>query len=98
MDHVAKTAQHFTLEHVEWLVIDDADRLLQQSYQDWVVGLLAALTPPARSAAAAPLAAAGAAAPSPGLSLCNWVCCEQAADAMQARRSPSAPGPGSDYR
>jgi len=35
MDHIEKTPG-FTLQHLRYLVIDEADRLLNQSYQDWV--------------------------------------------------------------
>ncbi|KAJ8605591.1 hypothetical protein CTAYLR_000025 [Chrysophaeum taylorii] len=34
VDHVERTPG-FTLQHVRYLVIDEADRLLAQSYQDW---------------------------------------------------------------
>ena len=33
----------FSLRHVRFLVIDEADRLLTQSYQDWLPSVLAAL-------------------------------------------------------
>jgi ATP-dependent RNA helicase DDX51/DBP6 len=35
MDHINGTAG-FTMEHVKFLVIDEADRLLNQSYQNWI--------------------------------------------------------------
>jgi ATP-dependent RNA helicase DDX51/DBP6 len=35
VDHIRWT-KGFTLEHVEWLVIDEADRLLNESFQEWV--------------------------------------------------------------
>ena len=35
VDHV-KSTHGFTLEHVRWLVIDEADRLLDESFQQWV--------------------------------------------------------------
>lgn len=31
-----KSTKGFTLEHIQWLVIDEADRLLDESFQDWV--------------------------------------------------------------
>jgi ATP-dependent RNA helicase DDX51/DBP6 len=41
VDHIASTAG-FTLQHLEYLVIDETDRLLSQSYQDWLPRVLAA--------------------------------------------------------
>jgi ATP-dependent RNA helicase DDX51/DBP6 len=35
VEHVQNT-KGFTLQHVRWLVIDEADRLLAQSFQEWV--------------------------------------------------------------
>ncbi|PKX93629.1 putative ATP-dependent RNA helicase DBP6 [Aspergillus novofumigatus IBT 16806] len=35
VDHLRYT-KGFTLEHLEWLVIDEADRLLNESFQEWV--------------------------------------------------------------
>ena len=35
LDHLAQTPG-FTLQHLRYLVIDEADRLLSQSYQGWV--------------------------------------------------------------
>lgn len=35
LDHLEKTPG-FTLQHLRYLVIDEADRLLNQSYQGWV--------------------------------------------------------------
>ncbi|MCJ1284874.1 ATP-dependent RNA helicase ddx51 [Xylographa opegraphella] len=35
VDHV-KATRGFTLEHVQWLVIDESDRLLDESFQQWV--------------------------------------------------------------
>ena len=35
LDHIAQTPG-FTLQHLRYLVIDEADRLLNQSYQGWV--------------------------------------------------------------
>lgn len=35
VEHIQSTAG-FTLEHVQWLVIDEADRLLDESFQRWV--------------------------------------------------------------
>ncbi|MCJ1437461.1 ATP-dependent RNA helicase ddx51 [Xylographa pallens] len=42
VDHV-KSTHGFTLEHVRWLVIDEADRLLDESFQQWVDIVLPAL-------------------------------------------------------
>eukprot|EP01134_Creolimax_fragrantissima_P000061 CFRG0061T1 len=39
VDHVTST-KGFTLEHLRYLVIDEADRLLQQSYQNWLDKIL----------------------------------------------------------
>lgn len=44
VDHVRGTPG-FTLEHLRFLVIDEADRLLGQSFQQWVETLLDALAP-----------------------------------------------------
>ncbi|CAM9215123.1 unnamed protein product, partial [Choristocarpus tenellus] len=41
MDHLSQTPG-FTLQHLRYLVIDEADRLLNQSYQGWVGKVLAA--------------------------------------------------------
>ena len=46
IDHVDSTPG-FTLQHLRFLVLDEADRLLGQSYNDWLPRLLAALEPPA---------------------------------------------------
>ena len=35
VEHIQSTAG-FTLEHVQWLVIDEADRLLDESFQQWI--------------------------------------------------------------
>lgn len=35
VEHIQSTTG-FTLEHVQWLVIDEADRLLDESFQEWV--------------------------------------------------------------
>lgn len=35
VDHLRYT-KGFTLKHLEWLVIDEADRLLNESFQEWV--------------------------------------------------------------
>ncbi|KAK4979610.1 ATP-dependent RNA helicase dbp6 [Elasticomyces elasticus] len=39
-----KSTTGFTLDDVEWLVIDEADRLLDQSFQEWVEVVLGALS------------------------------------------------------
>ncbi|KAL4915901.1 P-loop containing nucleoside triphosphate hydrolase protein [Aspergillus aurantiobrunneus] len=35
VDHICYT-KGFTLKHLQWLVIDEADRLLNESFQEWV--------------------------------------------------------------
>ncbi|MCJ1229380.1 ATP-dependent RNA helicase dbp6 [Toensbergia leucococca] len=42
VEHMHST-KGFTLEHVQWLVIDEVDRLLNESYQDWVDLVMPAL-------------------------------------------------------
>ncbi|XP_006459230.1 hypothetical protein AGABI2DRAFT_201250 [Agaricus bisporus var. bisporus H97] len=44
IDHMNGTP-NFTLQHLRFLVIDEADRLLAQSFQDWLAQVLAALRP-----------------------------------------------------
>ena len=44
VDHIRSTPG-FTVEHVEWLVIDEADRLLDSNFQSWVDVVLPALEP-----------------------------------------------------
>ncbi|KAF8899912.1 P-loop containing nucleoside triphosphate hydrolase protein [Gymnopilus junonius] len=41
IDHLVGTP-NFSLQHLRFLVIDEADRLLAQSFQDWLVQVLAA--------------------------------------------------------
>ncbi len=50
VEHVNSTTG-FTLEHVEWLIIDEADRLLDESFQQWVDVVLPGLEymPPPKS-------------------------------------------------
>eukprot|EP00536_Pseudo-nitzschia_multiseries_P003421 jgi/Psemu1/252649/estExt_Genewise1Plus.C_530017 len=52
VDHLDNTPG-FTLQHLRWLVIDEADRLLSQSYHGWIQRVLdcvhAPPTPPSRS-------------------------------------------------
>ena len=38
-----RTTKGFTLDHVDWLVVDEMDRLLDQSYQDWTELVIPAL-------------------------------------------------------
>ena len=45
MDHLSGT-RNFSLQHLRFLVVDEADRLLAQSFQDWLARVLAALRPP----------------------------------------------------
>ena len=42
VDHLRSTPG-FTLDHVRWLVVDEADRLLNESYQEWVAVVKPAL-------------------------------------------------------
>lgn len=42
VDHMQST-KGFTLEHVQWLVIDEADRLLDESFQQWIDIVMPAL-------------------------------------------------------
>ncbi|OBZ72495.1 Oligomycin resistance ATP-dependent permease YOR1 [Grifola frondosa] len=44
MDHLTGTS-NFSLQHLRFLVIDEADRLLAQSFQDWLAQVLAATRP-----------------------------------------------------
>lgn len=53
VDHLRGT-RGFTLEHLRYLVIDEADRLLGQSFQQWVPTLLDALEPRPHSGSCAP--------------------------------------------
>ncbi|KAI8372182.1 P-loop containing nucleoside triphosphate hydrolase protein [Blakeslea trispora] len=48
MDHLSSTP-NFTLQHVRFLVIDEADRLLNQSYNDWLNQILLATRPDTHS-------------------------------------------------
>lgn len=45
-----KSTPGFTLEHLKWLVIDEADKLLDQSFQQWLETVMESLT--SREAAA----------------------------------------------
>lgn len=47
MDHLTSTP-NFTLQHLRFLVIDEADRLLNQSYNDWLNQILHATRPEQR--------------------------------------------------
>ncbi|CAG8480773.1 5060_t:CDS:10 [Paraglomus occultum] len=44
IDHINSTP-NFTLQHLRFLVVDEADRLLNQSYHDWLSTVLKALKP-----------------------------------------------------
>ncbi|KAF9584687.1 ATP-dependent RNA helicase dbp6, partial [Lunasporangiospora selenospora] len=44
IDHV-KSTPGFTLQHLRFLVIDEADRLLNQSFQEWLFHVLRAIHP-----------------------------------------------------
>lgn len=45
IDHLNGTP-NFSLQHLRYLVVDEADRLLAQSFQDWLAQVLAATRPP----------------------------------------------------
>ncbi|KAG8860793.1 ATP-dependent RNA helicase dbp6 [Serendipita sp. 411] len=45
MDHINGTP-NFSLQHLRFLVVDEADRLLNQSFQEWLKQVLAAIKPP----------------------------------------------------
>ncbi|KAH8918966.1 DEAD-domain-containing protein [Atractiella rhizophila] len=45
LDHLNQTP-NLTLQHLSFLVIDEADRLLNQSFQDWLAAVLRHLEPP----------------------------------------------------
>jgi len=42
VDHMRRT-KGFNLDHIQWLVIDEADRLLNESFQEWVETVMKAL-------------------------------------------------------
>ncbi|KAL8926004.1 MAG: hypothetical protein Q9208_003145 [Pyrenodesmia sp. 3 TL-2023] len=42
VEHLQHT-RGFTLDHVQWLIIDEADRLLDESFQQWVEAVIPAL-------------------------------------------------------
>jgi ATP-dependent RNA helicase DDX51/DBP6 len=42
VEHLTATTG-FSLDHIEWLVVDEADRLLDQSFQEWVAKVTTAL-------------------------------------------------------
>ncbi|KIJ52459.1 hypothetical protein M422DRAFT_156405 [Sphaerobolus stellatus SS14] len=50
IDHI-KGTRNFTLQHLRFLVIDEADRLLAQSFQDWLAQVLEATRPPSNISA-----------------------------------------------
>lgn len=43
VDHIRSQTPGFTLAHLQYLVIDEADRLLNQSYQEWTDVVIAAI-------------------------------------------------------
>lgn len=51
MDHLNGTP-NFSLQHLRFLVIDEADRLLAQSFQNWLAQVLTATRPPSSYAEA----------------------------------------------
>jgi ATP-dependent RNA helicase DDX51/DBP6 len=48
MDHLSGTP-NFSLQHLRFLVIDEADRLLTQSFQGWLTHVLSATRPPSHA-------------------------------------------------
>ncbi|GAA5838237.1 hypothetical protein JCM3766R1_001870 [Sporobolomyces carnicolor] len=44
IDHL-KSTRGFSLQHLRFLVVDEADRLLTQSFHDWLPSILSALNP-----------------------------------------------------
>ncbi|KAF8577584.1 ATP-dependent RNA helicase [Ramaria rubella] len=54
MDHINGT-KNFSLQHLRFLVIDEADRLLTQSFQDWLTQVLAAIRPPSGQSPVSPI-------------------------------------------
>ncbi|KZT39974.1 DEAD-domain-containing protein [Sistotremastrum suecicum HHB10207 ss-3] len=49
IDHLNGTP-NFTLQHLRFLIIDEADRLLAESFQDWLNQVLSAIKAPSNSA------------------------------------------------
>ena len=47
VDHIIST-KGFTLEHLQWLIVDEADRLLDQSFQEWIDVLMPKLEKPVK--------------------------------------------------
>ncbi|WWC98297.1 hypothetical protein V866_005188 [Kwoniella sp. B9012] len=45
IDHLTSTP-NFTLQHLRFLIIDEADRLLNQSFQNWLSQVLSYINPP----------------------------------------------------
>ncbi|ORY28038.1 P-loop containing nucleoside triphosphate hydrolase protein [Naematelia encephala] len=45
IDHLAQTP-NFSLQHLRFLIIDEADRLLNQSFHDWLAKVLSNVVPP----------------------------------------------------
>lgn len=43
VEHI-KSTPGFTLEHIKWLVVDEADKLLDQSFQQWLDVVMAAIS------------------------------------------------------
>jgi len=78
LEHMKTTSGFATsLSSLRFLVVDDADRLLQQAYHNWVGVLVRAVDPLAQSLDAARASAGGAGSiprpPPAGLDLCSWV-------------------------
>ena len=49
VDHL-KSTDGFSLDYVQWMVVDEADRLLNESYQEWVETVIPALQSQAATA------------------------------------------------
>ena len=49
VDHL-KSTEGFNLDYVQWMVVDEADRLLNESYQEWVETVIPALQSQAATA------------------------------------------------
>ncbi len=51
MDHLQGT-KNFSLQHLRFLIVDEADRLLTQSFQGWLAEVLSHLSPPKKESQA----------------------------------------------
>jgi len=48
VEHI-KSTPGFTLEHIRWLVVDEADKLLDQSFQQWLEVVMSGISGPLQS-------------------------------------------------